>query len=402
VGFLIDSGTNTQPNKKTNEKGQYMKRVYTSESVFDGHPDKVCDRISDEILDAVLEQDKNGRVAVETAIKNDTVYIIGEVTTTAVIDYSLIAKKTLLNLGYLNNFKVIENISKQSPDIALGVDERANKNQGAGDQGMMFGYATNETEELIPLPIALAHKIAKRYKFLRENKYIGLFAPDGKCQVSCLYENEQPIKILTIVVSSQTKRSIENDKLRKIIIEELLEPIIDDVDDIEILVNPTGEFLIGGPEADAGLTGRKIIVDTYGGFSHHGGGAFSGKDTSKVDRSAAYYCRYAAKSFVEAGLANRCEVGVSYAIGVSEPVSLYIDTFGTGKLSDDELLKLLKNHFNFTPANIKKELEFDKVKFARLSAFGHVGRTDLNVRWEQVKDKAEELRDAYEKTNSAP
>ena len=379
-----------------------MKWIYTSESVFDGHPDKVCDRISDEILDAVLEQDKFGRVAVETAIKNDTVYIIGEVTTTALIDYSLIAKRTLLNLGYLNNFKVIENISKQSPDIALGVDERANKNQGAGDQGMMFGYATNETEELIPLPIALAHKIARRYKSLRENKYLGLFAPDGKCQVSCLYENEQPIKVLTIVVSAQTKRSIENDKLRKIIIEELLEPIIDDVDDIEILVNPTGEFLIGGPEADAGLTGRKIIVDTYGGFSHHGGGAFSGKDTSKVDRSAAYYCRYAAKSFVEAGFANRCEVGVSYAIGVSEPVSLYIDTFGTGKVSDDELLKLLNNHFNFTPANIKKELEFDKVKFARLSAFGHVGRTDLNVRWEQVKDKAEELRYAYEKTKSAP
>jgi len=402
VGFLFSSGTNTQNNKKTKEKGQYMKRIYTSESVFDGHPDKVCDRISDEILDAVLEQDKNGRVAVETAIKNDTVYIIGEVTTTALIDYSLIAKRTLLNLGYLNNFNVIENISKQSPDIALGVDERANKNQGAGDQGMMFGYATNETEELISLPIALAHKIAKRYKFLRENKYIGLFAPDGKCQVSCLYENEQPIKILTIVVSAQTKRSIENDKLTKIIIEELLEPIIDDVDDIEILVNPTGEFLIGGPEADAGLTGRKIIVDTYGGFSHHGGGAFSGKDTSKVDRSAAYYCRYAAKSFVEAGLANRCEVGVSYAIGVSEPVSLYIDTFGTGKLSDDELLKILNNHFNFTPANIKKELEFDKVKFARLSAFGHVGRTDLNVKWEQVKDKAIELRNEYEKTKSAP
>lgn len=379
-----------------------MKRIYTSESVFDGHPDKVCDRISDEILDAVLEQDKNGRVAVETAIKNDTVYILGEVTTTALIDYSLIAKRTLLSLGYLDNFNVVENISKQSPDIALGVDIRSNKDQGAGDQGMMFGYATNETEELIPLPLALAHKIAKRYKFLRENKYIGLFAPDGKCQVSVLYENEKPVQILTIVVSAQTKRSIEQQKLNKIVIEELLESIIDDVDDIEILVNPTGEFLIGGPEADAGLTGRKIIVDTYGGFSHHGGGAFSGKDTSKVDRSAAYYCRYAAKSIVEAGLANRCEVGVSYAIGVSEPVSLYIDTFRTGRVSDEELLKIVKTHFDFKPASIRKELDFDNVKFSRLSAFGHVGRNDLNVKWEQVKDKANQLRNAYEKTKSAP
>ena len=374
-----------------------MKRIYTSESVFDGHPDKVCDRISDEILDAVLEQDKNGRVAVEAAIKNDTVYIIGEVTTTAVIDYSLIAKRTLLSLGYLDNFNVVENISKQSPDIALGVDIRSNKDQGAGDQGMMFGYATNETEELIPLPLALAHKIAKRYKFLRENKYIGLFAPDGKCQVSVLYENEKPVQILTIVVSAQTKRSIEQQKLNKIVIEELLESIIDDVDDIEILVNPTGEFLIGGPDADAGLTGRKIIVDTYGGFSHHGGGAFSGKDTSKVDRSAAYYARYAAKSFVDAGLADRCEVGVAYSIGVAEPVSLYIDTFGTGKLNDEDLLYLLKVYFDFTPSNIRKELELDKVKFVSLSAFGHVGRDDLNVKWEDTKSKANELREAYGK-----
>ncbi len=375
-----------------------MKRIYTSESVFDGHPDKVCDRISDEILDAVLLEDKKGRVAVETAIKNDTVYILGEITTTANIDYSSIVRKTLLGLGYENNFKVIENISRQSPDIALGVDEAVNKNQGAGDQGMMFGYATNETDDLIPAPLSLAHKIAKRYKLLRENKYVGLFAPDGKCQVSYLYENDKPVKIETIVVSAQTKRSIDNKELTKIVIEELLEPIIDDVDDIRILVNPTGEFLIGGPEADAGLTGRKIIVDTYGGFSHHGGGAFSGKDTSKVDRSAAYYSRYTAKSFVEAGLANRCEVGVSYAIGVSEPISLYIDTFGTGKLDDKELLIMLKENFDFTPSNIVKELELDKVRFSSLSAFGHVGRTDLNVKWEKTKDKAKELKDAYEKT----
>jgi len=375
-----------------------MKRVISSESVFDGHPDKVCDRISDEILDAVLEQDKNGRVAVETAIKNDTVYIFGEITTNALIDYSLIAKRTLLNLGYLKEFKVIENISKQSPDIALGVDERANKHQGAGDQGMMYGYATNETDELLPLPLALAHRISKRYKLLRENKYIGLFEPDGKCQVSVLYDNDKPVRIETIVVSAQTKRSIEPLKLNKIIIEELLEPIINDLDDIEILINPTGEFLIGGPDADAGLTGRKIIVDTYGGFSHHGGGAFSGKDTSKVDRSAAYYARYAASSFVKAGLCDRCTIGVAYSIGVAEPVSLFIDTHGTGKLSDHELSYILKFNFDFTPANIRKELELDKVKFSSLSAFGHVGRTDLNVKWEQVDEKANKLREAYEET----
>jgi len=375
-----------------------MKKVISSESVFDGHPDKVCDRISDEILDAVLEQDKIGRVAVETAIKNNIIYIFGEITTTAEVDYSLVAKRTLVNLGYLKHFNVVENISKQSPDIALGVDERANKHQGAGDQGMMYGYATNETEEMLPLPLALAHRISKRYKSLRENKYIGLFEPDGKCQVSVLYDNDKPVRIETIVVSAQTKKSIEPQRLNKIIIEKLLEPIIKDLDDIEILVNPTGEFLIGGPDADAGLTGRKIIVDTYGGFSHHGGGAFSGKDTSKVDRSAAYYARYAAKSFVKAGFCDRCTIGVAYSIGVAEPVSLFIDTHGTGKLSDHELSYILKFNFDFTPANIRKELELDKVKFSSLSAFGHVGRTDLNVKWEQVDEKANKLREAYEET----
>lgn len=375
-----------------------MKKVYTSESVFDGHPDKVCDRISDEILDAVLREDKNGRVAVETAIKNDEVYILGEVTTKANVDYSLVARKTLLALGYLLRYKITENISKQSPDIALGVDERANKKQGAGDQGMMFGYATNETPEMIPAPLALAHRIAKRYKLLRENKYIGLFAPDGKCQVSYLYENEKPVHIETIIVSAQTKRPIDPIKLEDIIKYELLEPLVGDIEDIIVLVNPTGEFLIGGPEADAGLTGRKIIVDTYGGFSHHGGGAFSGKDTSKVDRSAAYYARYAAKSFVKSGLCDRCTIGVAYSIGVAEPVSLFIDTYGTGVISDKELSNLLKDNFNFSPENIVKELELNEVKFASLSAFGHVGRTDLNVKWEQVDEKAQALKDAYEKT----
>ncbi|MFA5474441.1 MAG: methionine adenosyltransferase [Acholeplasmataceae bacterium] len=374
-----------------------IKRVISSESVFDGHPDKVCDRISDEILDAVLSEDKLARVAIEAAIKNNTVYLFGEITTTAKVDYDLIVYRTLLNLGYLKEFKVIKNISEQSPDIALGVDERGTKLQGAGDQGMMYGYATDETDEKLPAPLALAHRIAKRYKFLRENEYLGLFAPDGKCQVSYLYENDKPIEIQTIVVSAQTKCSIDQTLLDKIIKDDLLKPLIGNLEGINILVNPTGEFLIGGPDADAGLTGRKIIVDTYGGSSHHGGGAFSGKDTSKVDRSAAYYARYAAKAFVDAGLADRCEVGVAYSIGVAEPVSLYIDTFGTGKLSDDDLLYLLKVYFDFTPSNIRKELELDKVKFASLSAFGHVGRDDLNVKWEDTKSKATELREAYGK-----
>jgi len=374
-----------------------MRKVISSESVFDGHPDKICDRISDEILDAILKEDINARVAVEAAIKNNTVYVFGEVTTKANIDYSAVVNETLLDLGYTKRFNIIENISKQSPDIALGVDRRDSKLQGAGDQGMMYGYATSETKERIPAPLALAHKIARRYKYLRENAYIGIFAPDGKCQVSYLYEDDKPVEIQTIVVSAQTKCSIDPELLDKIIRDELLKPLIGSLEGVNILVNPTGEFLIGGPDADAGLTGRKIIVDTYGGFSHHGGGAFSGKDTSKVDRSAAYYARYVANSIVKAGLAKRCEVGVAYAIGVSEPVSLYIDTFGTGKISDEELLYLLKLYFDFSPSNIRKELELDNAKFASLSAFGHVGRIDLNVQWEDTESKADELRDAYVK-----
>jgi S-adenosylmethionine synthetase len=378
-----------------------MLKVITSESVFEGHPDKVCDQISDAILDEILKEDKNSRVAVETAIKSEDVYIIGEVTTKANIDYELVAKRVLLDIGYLNKFRVHVNITKQSEDIALGVDERGTKSQGAGDQGMMYGYATDETDELIPAPLALAHKIARRYKEVRETKYLHYFEPDGKCQVSYLYENDIPVRIETTVISAQTKPGVSRSAYTKVIMEEILDPLIKDVDDIQILINPTGEFVKGGPEADSGLTGRKIIVDTYGGFSHHGGGAFSGKDSSKVDRSAAYYARYVAVSLVKAGLAKKCEIGVAYSIGVSDPVSLYVDTFNTGVISDDELLKLIKNHFNFTPSNIRKELDLDNVKFRELSKFGHVGRSDLKVKWEHPGDKVEELIEAYEKTKSA-
>ena len=263
---------------------------------------------------------------------------------------------------------------------------------------MMYGYATDETKEGIPLPLAAAHAISKKFKEIRNNKYFYLFGPDGKCQVTCSYENDQPRAIETIVVSAQTRKYANQTEVNRIILDEILTPLFGDIEDINILINPTGEFIIGGPEADAGLTGRKIIVDTYGGFSHHGGGAFSGKDTSKVDRSAAYYARYAAKAFVDAGLARRCEIGVAYSIGVAQPVSLYIDTFGTGITSDENLLYLLKLYFDFTPSNIRKELELDKVKFRELSHFGHVGRTDLNVKWEDTKSKADELREAYGKT----
>lgn len=375
-----------------------MIKYISSESVFEGHPDKVCDQISDAILDEILKEDKSARVAVETAIKGNKVFIFGEVTTTAKVNYKLIASRVLLDIGYPEEFEILVHLSEQSPDIAIGVNKRYNKEQGAGDQGMMYGYATDETKERIPLPLAAAHAIARKFKEVRNNKYFYLFGPDGKCQVTCSYENDKPRAIETIVVSAQTRKYANQTEVNRVILNEILTPLFGDIEDINILINPTGEFIIGGPEADAGLTGRKIIVDTYGGFSHHGGGAFSGKDTSKVDRSAAYYARYAARAFVDAGLASRCEIGVAYSIGVAQPVSLYLDTFGTGITSDEYLLYLLKLYFDFTPANIRKELELDKVKFRELSHFGHMGRTDLTIKWEDTKAKAGELRKAYEQT----
>jgi S-adenosylmethionine synthetase len=374
--------------------------VITSESVFSGHPDKVCDQISDAILDAILEQDKNARVAVETAVKDDLVFVFGEVTTTANVDYKDIAKRKLYEIGYEDNFAVMEKISKQSPDIALGVDSNESHEQGAGDQGIMYGYACNETRELMPLPIMLANRLSQEIDKSRIEQYSHIFGPDGKCQVSVAYENDKPKKVQTIVVSAQTKSWIRRELYEDIIINEILPQVFDHktINEAEILINPTGEFVIGGPYADSGLTGRKIIVDTYGGYAKHGGGAFSGKDVSKVDRSAAYYARYVSKAVVGANLATRCELQLSYAIGIAKPVSVYVNTFGTGVISDDKIQGLINEVFDFRPESIKKELSLDKVKFQELAKYGHFGREDLDVRWEHVDDKIIELRKLYEKT----
>ena len=377
-------------------------KIITSESVFKGHPDKICDQISDAILDAHLEQDRNARVAVETAIKDDVVFIFGEVTSKASVNYKEVALNTLKEIGYDDPFDVIEKISKQSDDIALGVNHTKDHEQGAGDQGLMFGYACKETPELMPLPIVVAHDIARSIDELRKAKYGHVFGPDGKCQVSVVYENDEPIAYETIVVSAQTKHGIQLDYAKEIILNEVLKPLIgEDLSHIQVLINPTGAFVVGGPYGDSGLTGRKIIVDTYGGYAKHGGGAFSGKDVSKVDRSAAYYARFVAKALVAANLADRCEVSVSYSIGVANPVSVSVDTFGTGVTSDEVLLKLIKENFNFTPSSIIKELNLDKVKFKPLASYGHIGRVDLDVAWEQVDAIAKQLSESYEQTKRA-
>jgi len=375
-------------------------KIITSESVFNGHPDKVCDQISDAILDAILEQDKNARVAVECAIKDDLVFVFGEVTTTAIVNYKQIARQVLKDIGYLDTFNVVTKISEQSSDIALGVDSNELKEQGAGDQGIMFGYACNETQEFMPLPIMLANQISKEMDKIRKEKYSHIFGPDGKCQVSVGYENGRPKKIETIVVSAQTKPGIDDLIIESIILNEVLTKVFDiyTIFDAKVLINPTGEFIIGGPYADSGLTGRKIIVDTYGGYAKHGGGAFSGKDVSKVDRSAAYYARYVAKAIVGAGLATHCEVHLSYAIGVAKPVSVLVNTFDTGVTSDEEIQALVNYMFDFKPESIRKELDLDTVKFQELAKYGHFGREDLNVRWEHVDDKIKQLRELYGKT----
>ena len=387
------------------------KHLFSSESVTKGHPDKICDRISDSILDAIMAQDPNGRVACETCCTTGMVLIMGEISTTANIDISSIARKAICDIGYDsadkgfdgNTCAIITSLDKQSPDIAMGVDasfelkggeeDKYNLN-GAGDQGMMFGYACNETPELMPMPISLAHKLALKLTEERENGDLGYLRADGKTQVTVEYDDDRVVRIDAIVVSSQHSADVELEQIRKDIIEKVIKPTIDPSlidENTKIYVNPTGRFVTGGPQGDSGLTGRKIIVDTYGGYSRHGGGAFSGKDPTKVDRSAAYMCRYIAKNIVAAGLAKKCELQLAYAIGVAKPVSVMVDTFGTGVHSDEELAKAVRNVFDLRPAAIIDELDLRRPIYTATSAYGHMGRTDVDLPWEHT-DKVEALK----------
>ncbi len=387
------------------------KHLFSSESVTKGHPDKICDRISDSILDAIMAQDPNGRVACETCCTTGMVLIMGEISTTANIDIPAIARKAICDIGYDsadkgfdgNTCAIITSLDKQSPDIAMGVDasfelkggeeDKYNLN-GAGDQGMMFGYACDETPELMPMPISLAHKLALKLTEERENGDLGYLRADGKTQVTVEYDDDKVVRIDAIVVSSQHSADVELETIRKDIIEKVIKPTIDPSlidENTKIYVNPTGRFVTGGPQGDSGLTGRKIIVDTYGGYSRHGGGAFSGKDPTKVDRSAAYMCRYIAKNIVAAGLAKKCELQLAYAIGVAHPVSVMVDTFGTGVHSDEELAKAVQNVFDLRPAAIIDELDLRRPIYTATSAYGHMGRTDVDLPWEHT-DKVEALK----------
>lgn len=390
-----------------------MKKLFTSESVTEGHPDKIADQISDAVLDAILAKDPYARVACETLVATGQIHIVGEISTDCYVDISKIARETVLAIGYDRakygfdgaTCGVLISIDEQSSDIALGVDQSAEAKEGergadeligAGDQGMMFGYASDETAEYMPMPISLAHKLARQLTKVRKDGKLKYLRPDGKTQVTVEYENDKPVRIDTIVISTQHRDDISMAKLREDIMKYVILPVVPE----EMLdtktkyhINPTGRFVIGGPQGDSGLTGRKIIVDTYGGMARHGGGAFSGKDPTKVDRSAAYAARYVAKNIVAAGLAHKCEIQLAYAIGVAQPVSVSVDTFGTGKLADEEIADLIVKNFVLTPAGIIKTLDLRRPIYKQTAAYGHFGRTDIDLPWEKL-DKVEILQKA--------
>ncbi|SEH07801.1 methionine adenosyltransferase [Candidatus Venteria ishoeyi] len=378
--------------------------LFTSESVSEGHPDKVADQISDAIVDAMLEQDKNSRVACETLVKTGMVMVAGEIRSNAIVDIEEVVRQTVKEIGYNSSemgfdwesCAVLSGIGKQSVDIAIGVDESEEHEQGAGDQGLMFGYATNETEVLMPAPITYAQRLVQRQAQLRKNGTLPWLRPDAKSQVTMRYENNKPVAVDAVVLSTQHNPEIENSALHEAVMEEIIKHVLPTEwlhADTQYHINPTGRFVIGGPVGDCGLTGRKIIVDTYGGMARHGGGAFSGKDPSKVDRSAAYACRYAAKNIVAAGLADRCEIQVSYAIGVAEPTSIRVETFGTGKIDEARLTELVREHFDLRPGGLIAMLDLLRPVYLPTASYGHFGRTEESFSWEKT-DKAEALKQA--------